>query len=175
MCMEKFVGLGRDHVEQYHRRTGNAAFLHIRRKKVPAKEEEGKEGKDEIPEKVSKMAIGVPGGFDVGKKKFDYEYTYQVAVLPEFKYYPIGAASDLVFGRCHDQVQNVFYVSDSSELPLAVQMSAKSIIKAESALKMEQLKAQSGEYTFRVREWSLDVYCSKNRLLKRPATEVASF
>ncbi len=89
--MEKFVGLGRDHVEQYHRRTGNAAFLHIRRKKVPAKEEEGKEGKDEIPEKVSKMAIGVPGGFDVGKKKFDYEYTYQVAVLPEFKYYPIGA------------------------------------------------------------------------------------
>ncbi len=30
-------------------------------------------------------------------------------------------------------------------------MSAKSIIKAESALKMEQLKAQSGEYTFRVR------------------------
>ncbi len=44
-------------------------------------------------------------------------------------------------------------------------MSAKSIIKAESALKMEQLKAQSGEYTFCVREWSLDVYCSsKNRL-----------
>ena len=87
VCMEKFVGLGEDHVEQYHRRTGNSVFLNIRRKKVPLKEEERKE---EIPEKVSKMAIGVPGGFEIAKKRYEHEYSYQVAILPGFKYLPVG-------------------------------------------------------------------------------------
>ncbi len=97
VCMEKFVGLGRDHVEQYHRRTGNGIFLHIKRRKVPLREadkekqQEEEDKKEEIPEKVSKMAIGVPGGFDVAmKKKYECEYSYQVAVLPQFNFYPIG-------------------------------------------------------------------------------------
>ena len=36
------------------------------------------------------MAIGVPGGFNVIKKPFDFKYTYKVTVLPEFSLYDIG-------------------------------------------------------------------------------------
>jgi len=40
VCMAKFVGLGEQYVRQYHQRTGNALFLHIKRTKVPKSEEE---------------------------------------------------------------------------------------------------------------------------------------
>ena len=31
ICMEKFYGFGRKYVEEYHRKTGRALFLHLRR------------------------------------------------------------------------------------------------------------------------------------------------
>ena len=31
VCMEKFYGFGREHVEDYHRKTGRSLFLHLRR------------------------------------------------------------------------------------------------------------------------------------------------
>ena len=31
VCMEKFYGFGREHVENYHRKTGRSLFLHLRR------------------------------------------------------------------------------------------------------------------------------------------------
>ncbi len=63
-------------------------FLNIKRKKVALKQDEQVEG---VPEKVSKMAIGVEGGFsspDV--KKYSFEDSHQVVVLPEFKAYAMG-------------------------------------------------------------------------------------
>lgn len=53
------MGFGRDMVERYFKRTDNALFVHIKRRKVPKAVEE--DPHDEVPEKVSKMAINVPG------------------------------------------------------------------------------------------------------------------
>jgi ubiquitin carboxyl-terminal hydrolase 5/13 len=69
ICMEKFLGLGKRHVAEYTARTDNAIFVHRRRTKV-AKEDKGKDADDApVPEKVSRMAIGVPGGFNPDEKK----------------------------------------------------------------------------------------------------------
>ena len=100
VCMERFLGFGRAHVESYSGRTGNKLFVRIRRTKVPvpddqmeveAKETEG------VPEKVSKMAIGVPGGFALDqKKKFTYEDAYDIVTLPEFQSWPIGKKEGMI-------------------------------------------------------------------------------
>lgn len=37
VCLRTFWGVGRDHVEQYQKRTGNSIFLHIRRIRTKVK------------------------------------------------------------------------------------------------------------------------------------------
>ena len=46
VCMEKFIGLGREHVAAYHTRTSNAIFLHRKRTKVPKADDDGEAKKD---------------------------------------------------------------------------------------------------------------------------------
>ena len=124
--MERFLGFGRDHVTDYHQRTSNAVFLHRMRKKVFKEKNKDKEGSDEkeVPEKVSRMAIGLPGGFNPDEKKYDLKEENSVVVLPGFQKFSL----------------------DDQAIPLAVQMSAQGILKAESAVKMEELQSAAGTW-----------------------------
>jgi ubiquitin carboxyl-terminal hydrolase 5/13 len=91
--MEKFLGLGKDFVERYHARTGNAIFLRIKRQKVPKEvpqESTDKSGEEGVPEKVSRLAIGLPGGFNVDEKRFDTIEHLSIVVLPGFKEVTLG-------------------------------------------------------------------------------------
>lgn len=76
----------------YHQRTESNVFLHIKRRKVEKKEEEAADvTKDGTPEaKVSRMAIGVSGGFNPEEKKYEYDEKHNVVLIPEFKYFPLG-------------------------------------------------------------------------------------
>ena len=123
ICMEKFLGLGREHVPAYHARTGNGIFLHRKRTKVAKSDDEAVKD-SEVPEKVSRMAIGVPGGFNPDEKKFEFVEENAVVVMPDFKSFPL----------------------DDPDIPLAVQMSAKAILKADSAVRKGELEASAGTW-----------------------------
>ena len=43
-----------------------------------------------VPEKVSRMAIGVPGGFNPDEKKYEFSEENSVVLMPDFKSFPLG-------------------------------------------------------------------------------------
>lgn len=84
MSLTSFYGFGKDYVEAYYNKYKHAVFLHLRRIKheLPTTPEG-----DGPEKKITRLAIGVEGGFDsdAGKRKFEYEDIYNVVVLPDFK------------------------------------------------------------------------------------------
>lgn len=84
VSLTSFLGFGQEHVEGYYRKTGNAAFLHIYREKIELPS--SNETQSEPEKKITRLAIGVEGGFDPSENKTKYEYKdhYNVVVLPDF-------------------------------------------------------------------------------------------
>ncbi|KOB76671.1 Ubiquitin carboxyl-terminal hydrolase [Operophtera brumata] len=78
VSLTSFLGFGRNYVEQYFQKTGNAVFLHIQREKIPVPESE--QTGDGPEKKITRLAIGVEGGFDPtsGKPKFTYTDHYNL-------------------------------------------------------------------------------------------------
>ncbi len=89
--------------------------------KKPPKETPEESG---IPEKVSKMAIGVEGGFKADVKKCEYEDVNQIVIIPSYQSFSV----------------------DDNDVPLALQMSAKGIISAESATYKAEIEAAAGSW-----------------------------
>lgn len=84
MSLSTFLGFGQDYVEGYFRKTGNAVFLHILREKI--EKLGGNEPQTDGPEKkITRLAIGVEGGFDPSENKRKYEYKdhLNVVVFPD--------------------------------------------------------------------------------------------
>lgn len=133
VCLNTFLGFGRNYVEQYFQNSGNAIFLHIHREKKPAPETE-KTG-DGPEKKITRLAIGVDGGFDPdsGKEKYIYTDHYNVVLLPGFHQYPWP----------------------NSALPELIKKSVQTIIDAESPLKLAELAALAGTWDGETREVSV--------------------
>jgi len=128
VCMEKFYGFGREHVENYHRKTGRSLFLHLRRiKRAIQKTEENTTEESGVAnppaEKVSRLAIGVEGGFDSDSKKYEYEDDNHIVLLPGFQKFKID-----------------------ENLPTMISMCADAIIKAESAARKRELEDAAGTW-----------------------------
>lgn len=119
VCLNTFLGLGKKHVERHYKKTGNGVFLHIRRtrKEVVSDETAPKE-------KVTKLAIGVEGGFQTDDKKFTFEENNSVVVLPGWKIFPLP----------------------DPELPQIVQMSISGVLAAEDAWKTAEAAAMAGTW-----------------------------
>ncbi|XP_041979608.1 ubiquitin carboxyl-terminal hydrolase 5 [Aricia agestis] len=133
VSLVSFLGFGRNYVEQYYQKTGNAVFLHIRREKIPIPEAE-KTG-DGPEKKITRLAIGVEGGFDpdCGKSKYDIVDHYSVVVLPGFHTFP--------------------WPNDN--LPEVVKKSVQAVIDAESPFKMAEMAAMEGTWDGEKREISV--------------------
>ncbi|CAH0398212.1 unnamed protein product [Chilo suppressalis] len=133
VSLVSFLGFGRNYVEQYFQKTGNAVFLHIYREKKPVPEPE-KTG-DGPEKKITRLAIGVEGGFDPdsGRQKFTYTDHYAVIVLPGFHTYPWP----------------------NPALPDVVQKSVQAVIDAESPFKIAEMEALAGTWDGEVREVSV--------------------
>ncbi|KAK7065667.1 ubiquitin-specific protease ubp14, partial [Halocaridina rubra] len=81
------MGWSKEHVIRYSQRTGNDVFLHLKRvKKMLPPEKEM-----EPEKKIARLAIGMEGGFnpDANKKKYEYEETKAVVILPNFDVIPL--------------------------------------------------------------------------------------
>ncbi|XP_050315105.1 ubiquitin carboxyl-terminal hydrolase 5 isoform X2 [Anthonomus grandis grandis] len=117
VSLTSFLGLGREHVERHHQKTGEAVYLHLRR--------ERHEG-DGPEKKITRLAIGVEGGFDPGSgsKKFEFQDFYKIVVLPSFT--------------------SIDWPHDS--LPEIVRMSVRALLDLPSASKLAELEALSGTW-----------------------------
>lgn len=120
VSLSSFFGLGQDHVERYFRQTGNAVFLHIlkTKKEIPNENMEGPE------KKITRLAIGTPGGFNPDQQKYTFEENYKIVLMPNFTSIPYP----------------------NEELPMLVQMSVKAILEAESAMKIAEQEALAGTW-----------------------------
>lgn len=80
--MTSFLGFGQDYVEGYYKKTGNAVFLHIFREKIEIPSSEAPA--DGPEKKITRLAIGVEGGFDPdeNKRKFEYKDHLSIVVFP---------------------------------------------------------------------------------------------
>ncbi|XP_037294469.1 ubiquitin carboxyl-terminal hydrolase 5-like [Manduca sexta] len=133
ISLTSFLGFGRNYVEQYFQKTGNAVFLHIKREKKPIPEPE--QTGDGPEKKITRLAIGVEGGFspDCGKPKFTYTDHYNVVVLPGFH----------------------TYAWPNANLPEVVNKSVQAVIDAESPFKIAELAALQGTWDGEKREVSV--------------------
>ncbi|KAM3965206.1 ubiquitin specific protease 5 [Aphomia sociella] len=133
VSLVSFLGFGRNYVEQYFQKTDNAVFLHIQTEKTPIPEPE--QTGDGPEKKITRLAIGVEGGFDPdsGKPKFTYTNHYSVVVLPGFHTYPWP----------------------NPDLPEVVRKSVQAVIDAESPFKIAEKEALEGTWDGETREVSV--------------------
>ncbi|MBN3299697.1 ubiquitin carboxyl-terminal hydrolase 5 isoform X2 [Amia ocellicauda] len=83
VCMSSFLGFGAQFVERQYRRSGQRAFLHIKRTRRPQKQEDNGSGSGDPPKKKpTRLAIGIEGGFDVSQQD-QYDQEVKVVILPE--------------------------------------------------------------------------------------------
>ncbi|XP_071446466.1 ubiquitin carboxyl-terminal hydrolase 5 [Hetaerina americana] len=87
LCLKTYLGIGKDYIELYHHKTGNSVFLNIKRTKKELPPEQQGDGPEK---KVTRLAIGVEGGFDpdAGKSKYEYEESYSLVIMPGFHTFP---------------------------------------------------------------------------------------
>lgn len=76
--------------------------------------------------KITRLAIGLEGGFDVdvAKKKYTYTDNYSIVILPKYETISIR----------------------DPNLPDVVKIAVKEIIDADSALKLAELRALTGTW-----------------------------
>ncbi|XP_043283327.1 ubiquitin carboxyl-terminal hydrolase 5 [Venturia canescens] len=121
ISLTSFLGLGQDHVQRYYEATKHPVFLHVKRNK---KENTAEQRGDGPAKKITRLAIGTPGGFTPDQPKYTFEETFQIVVLPNFETVP--------------------YPSDN--LPDQVKASVASVLEAESAVKVAEMEGLAGTW-----------------------------
>ncbi|CAF0873810.1 unnamed protein product [Rotaria sp. Silwood1] len=127
ICMSTFRGLGKDHLERHcNNNPGKNVFLHIVRKRKPIPVDANIE-----PTKVTKLAIGVEGGFDVNQSnRFTFEEQYSIYIHPNI---------------------TIHYPDESNQLPEHVKKSADAIIAADSAFLKEERSLMNATWNGEIR------------------------
>nr|CAG4634620.1 EOG090X0181 [Alona affinis] len=118
VCLNTFLGFGQEHVERHTTKTGNKVYLHLRKIKHLIPEEKSSELEPE--KKITRLAIGVDGGFQLDSQpKYEFEEKHSVAIFPGPVMIPLPNAN----------------------LPMQVENSIQGILAAQSAGRMEELSA----------------------------------
>lgn len=123
VSLKSFLGLGKDHVERHYQKTGEAVYLHLRRERREVSSPPQGDGPDK---KITRLAIGVEGGFDPesSKNRFEIEDFHKVIVLPNF----------------------TSFDWPNKELPEIVKLSVQALLDLPSASKLAELEALSGTW-----------------------------
>ena len=79
--MNTFLGFGQEYAERHAAKTGNKFFLHLRKIRHLIPEEKSLELEPE--KKITRLAIGVEGGFQLDSQaKYEYEEKNAIAIFP---------------------------------------------------------------------------------------------
>ncbi|CAF5009851.1 unnamed protein product, partial [Rotaria magnacalcarata] len=127
ICMSTFRGVGKAHLERHCRNNpGKNVFLHILRRRKPAPIDVNVE-----PTKITKLAIGIEGGFDVNQSnRFIFEEKYSIYIHPDV---------------------TIPYPDEASQLPEFVKNSADAIIAADSAFLKEERSLMNATWNGEIR------------------------
>jgi len=127
ICLSTFYGVGKDHLAQHCKNNpGKNVFLHILRKRKPAPIDPNVEAT-----KVTKLAIGIEGGFDVNQSnRFTFEEKYAIYVHPNV---------------------TIPYPDESNKLPEHVKRSVDAIIAADSAFLKEERSLMNATWDGEIR------------------------
>ncbi|KRT81917.1 hypothetical protein AMK59_5753, partial [Oryctes borbonicus] len=116
VSLSSFLGFGKEYVKDYYLKSGYGVFLHIRREK-----HEG----DGPEKKITRLAIGVEGGFDPDTgKKYEYVDYFNVVVMPNF----------------------TAFQWPNTNLPEVVKHSVTAILEIQSAATLEEIESLSGTW-----------------------------
>ncbi|MEJ1279913.1 hypothetical protein NN561_010850 [Cricetulus griseus] len=128
ICMNTFLGFGKQYVERHFNKTGQRVYLHLRRTRR-LKEEDTSAGTGDPPrKKPTRLAIGVEGGFDLTEEKFEYEEDVKIVILPDYLEIArdgLGGLPDIVRDRVTSAVE--------------------ALLSADSASRKQEVQAWDGE------------------------------
>ncbi|KAL3997127.1 Ubiquitin carboxyl-terminal hydrolase family protein [Acanthocheilonema viteae] len=100
VCLERFAGFCTDHVMGYYKRTARKGFLWCKQVKKMLPEAE------EPQDKVTKLAIGVEGGFSSGPK-YEIVSEYAVVLCPDIdEKVPLSRLTPKLTDVCHKIIEN---------------------------------------------------------------------
>lgn len=133
VSLTSFLGFGEDYVQKYAEKTGNCVFLHIHREKT-LKEDASQEDEAGPERKITRLAIGVKGGYNDGDtKKYEYKDHYTIVVMPD--------------------IENKLFFP-SNDFPLIVAQSVESILAQDSAISKLEKQTLTGTWDGEVRQVS---------------------
>ncbi|XP_006757624.1 PREDICTED: ubiquitin carboxyl-terminal hydrolase 5 isoform X2 [Myotis davidii] len=128
ICMNTFLGFGKQYVERHFNKTGQRVYLHLRRTRR-LKEEDTTTGTGDPPrKKPTRLAIGVEGGFDISDDKFEYDEDVKIVILPDY----LEIARDGLGGLPE-------FVRDR------VTSAVEALLSADSASRKQEVQAWDGE------------------------------
>ncbi|KAJ1122418.1 hypothetical protein NDU88_000905 [Pleurodeles waltl] len=128
VCMNTFLGFGKQYVERHHKKTGQRVYLHMKRTRKPKVEESTSATGDPPKKKPTRLAIGVEGGFDVTEEKFEYDEEVKLVILPEH----LEISRDLLI-NLPDMVRD------------RVACAIDALLAADSASRKQEVQAWDGE------------------------------
>lgn len=121
VCLQTFIGVGKDFLPIHHHKTGSCTYLHRRRIRQRIETEAA-----EPHPKITKLAIGVDGGFNPDSEEAMYNTTETntIVVYPSMEQIPLN----------------------HSDLPRKITECVTGILEAESAGRLEELKDLVGTW-----------------------------
>ena len=127
ICMSTFRGVGKNHLTQHcQMNPGKNVFLQILRRRIPVPVDPNVE-----PTKVTKLAIGVEGGFDTNQSnRFTFDEKYAIYIHPD---------------------ETIAYPNEVQQLPDIVKRSADAIIAADSAFLKEERSLMNATWNGEIR------------------------
>lgn len=93
ICLKNFIGLGKHFLEEYVKKTGNAIFLQYKIVKVMKErgiiwflfKQEYLAPSEELEPQPKKLAIGVPGGFELPQDKYTTTERWNLFHFPDLR------------------------------------------------------------------------------------------
>ncbi|XP_077323229.1 ubiquitin carboxyl-terminal hydrolase 5 isoform X4 [Lithobates pipiens] len=128
ICMNTFLGYGRSYVERHYNKTGQRAFLHLKRTPKPKSDDSNSTTGDPPRKKPTRLAIGMEGGFDMSDEQYEYDEEVKLVILPEFleiQREELSAVPEMVRDRVSSAID--------------------AILAADSASRKQEIQAWDGE------------------------------
>lgn len=132
ISLSSFLCFGEEFVDLYSKASGTHIFLHLHRTKKLVNKTELSTIDCQPEPKITKLAIGIEGGFQPNSNKFEYQDNYNIVVFP---------------GK-------VIVPYPNEDLPLKVQHSINGIIKIESARDKSEKDKLTGTWDGEIRKKS---------------------
>ncbi|XP_015787617.1 ubiquitin carboxyl-terminal hydrolase 5 [Tetranychus urticae] len=134
VCMRTFLGFSAKYVNLNYEKTRSRVYLKLKRIKI---HEPSETGDGEQPKKITKLAIGLEGGYNPGGAgKVSYHEQNEIVILPEYERIPLP----------------------NENLPEKVLACVSSILASDSAFLSEEINSLSGTWDGEKRQITKHAY-----------------